>query len=290
MSETTSRQCNHEFSEPVNCDATGDSVEVCCDCGEVLRFKLPDDPREGHWFDNPPHSHPHMRLAADVLDDLEPPRPNERSERIIQICGGCGHWLSAAHGAYFAHEINTSTEGGFTSLLSETLCPDCGAALFRYGSVVMRYGDAVMARKECDNFARKYVCSRANARFWHGNERCQGALKSSLADIGYEPRCPCCGFAKAYSGREFDFHHWDYQDDIGCMLCRECHSHIHRGMRAGEQAELSDGWRRDAIRRLHSRSLKNGLEFNKPHNFTFRFNITSPDKDLQSYIGGLLSR
>lgn len=91
-------------------------------------------------------------------------------------------------------------------------------------------------------------------------------------------RCPVCGIAASYSKREFDFHHWDYKNDIGYHLCRKCHDHIHRSQRASEQGELTDSWHRDAVRRLYKLSKENGLSFDDKNEFVGRFNIPTGTK------------
>ena len=42
--------------------------------------------------------------------------------------------------------------------------------------------------------------------------------------------CPLCRRAS-----NLDFHHWDYDEDIGIKLCRECHDDIHDGLRQSHQ-------------------------------------------------------
>ena len=46
-----------------------------------------------------------------------------------------------------------------------------------------------------------------------------------------------------------DFHHWDYELDVGVRLCRECHESIHDGLRARDQTEMApegETWKVDA--------------------------------------------
>jgi len=62
--------------------------------------------------------------------------------------------------------------------------------------------------------------------------------------------CPLC---MTTSPRNIDFHHWDYERDIGVHLCRECHNSLHDGKRAHEQTrEHPDGesWRVQASSNL----------------------------------------
>ena len=39
-------------------------------------------------------------------------------------------------------------------------------------------------------------------------------------------RHPCCQLCRC-GETGLEFHHWDYENDIGCYLCTECHEKIH---------------------------------------------------------------
>lgn len=274
MSKTSS--CDHEITQPV--EKRGDLVSECCHCEQTLG---PAEPWEktlpGHWHHNITTFNPYACVAADVLKGDLPRDPSE-TDRYVNICGNCGHWLGAVHSDYFeslsAPYDEAESTHSFIGSLMESLCPECGAGVFRHGQVLMAYQDAVAAKKEPYNVTT-YVKERANFDFWSGSVYGLFFIESRFLDFddGYVARCPSCGWAEGWGGRDFDFHHWDYDEDIGCMLCRECHSHIHRDMRASEQAELSDGWRRDAISRLYERSTSRGLSFDGAHGFINRFNI-----------------
>jgi hypothetical protein len=188
----------------------------------------------------------------------------------------------AVWGGYFEqYQVKEMKESSapFLEQLGESVCADCGSRLFSDSQLLMAYSDAVRARKEMD--LTKYVKNRADSRLWHGEEahkqlNAGDALGAMLADLNYQPRCPCCAYSTVYGDRSFDFHHWDYENDIGCTLCRECHSYIHRGKSVSEQKEAVDDWKTDAIQRLYDRATGKFLDIRSPEEMTLRFNITLP--------------
>jgi uncharacterized C2H2 Zn-finger protein len=276
--------CDHEYAVDKTDEKTGDTVLSCCRCDEVLA-PLHDGELPAHWFDHEPRvGRESIKLSLDILNGefFE-----STDERFIHICGACGHWLNAVHGSWFenyssAREIN-EIESGFVGGLKETLCPSCGAACFRQGSIVAPLSVANLIRNEPELNAARYVFNRADKRIWQNsvgsyerNVELSWKMQSALHDHGYLTRCPACGFAERYGNfdREFDFHHWDYDEDIGCCLCRECHTDIHDDMTATEQSESTGrGWQYDAITRLHNVSRQNGLEFGSKEAFITRYNI-----------------
>lgn len=264
--------CDHEIVEPITCDATGDTVDVCCDCGEKLgAARLNQLPL--HWFRNCPEQMPDITLAADVING-EFPR-NIHNERYVHMCGSCGHSLSAVHSGYF--DGDGELNGGWIDQLKEALCPACGSALFRHTSIVAPYS----ATKELPlSTIKSYIFDRADQLYWHSTAGGPSvgpdiiAIEIRSLDDDYHARCPCCGYAKKYGHREFDFHHWEYDDEMGCTLCRDCHQHIHRGLKAKEQtAKTGCAWQYDAVGRLFERCKKYGLEFDGKAGFMQRFNI-----------------
>jgi hypothetical protein len=51
---------------------------------------------------------------------------------------------------------------------------------------------------------------------------------------------------KIKNRNELDFHHWDYERDVGVHLCRSCHNELHEGKRAQEQTQDNpdgESWR-----------------------------------------------
>jgi hypothetical protein len=209
-------------------------------------------------------------LGADFLDGspgsvriINPPE-----DPLVQLCPACGHSLQAFHSGY----------RGESDSFREVMCPSCFRALFRYTTVISHYG-AVRESGLSDIFER-YVKARGNRMFWRGDFD-SGDYPSLMGyksqihislDSEWHPRCPCCGSAAAYA-ENIDFHHWDYENDIGCQLCRSCHSYIHRGLTASEQAERTgDHWQIDAVRRLFD-CTSHSLSISDPQRLAWRFNI-----------------
>jgi hypothetical protein len=155
----------------------------------------------------------------------------------------------------------------------------------------MEYEEFVAFRKHYD--VTRWVFHVADVDFWHSEvsgpespETMRSPILNDLAE--YHHRCPCCGYAAESGDREFDFHHWDYEDDIGCQLCRKCHTYIHRGLSASEQRrEVGTDWESDAAERLYERATSNGLEFEQAYRFCLRFNIPG-DNPAQDTINNLL--
>jgi len=86
-------------------------------------------------------------------------------------------------------------------------------------------------------------------------------------------RCVCCGATQDKA--EIDFHHWRYNDEEpGCFLCRNCHSHIHRGVRASAQTRRAGWhWKRDAVRRLLDLAADHNHGFDSVDQFCKHFGI-----------------
>lgn len=274
-----SEHCDHDYANPVEEEITGDLVLECDRCNDILRV-CNEDHIEDHWYNHGRADSPHILLAGSVLNGKHPTRGDD-ADRYVRVCGACHHMNGAVHGGYFDQFEKPLSEADtpFIDGLRETLCADCGSVLFRDGQLVMAYSDAVQARREMD--LTEYLKNIADARFWHG--RTGGkflgpaeGLRSRLLDLEYEPRCPCCGYAPAYGDREFDFHHWDYENDEGCMLCRSCHSYIHRGGTVSDQKDIVDDWKTDAIQRLHDKATGAFLEIDNAQDMVSRFNITLP--------------
>jgi len=90
-----------------------------------------------------------------------------------------------------------------------------------------------------------------------------------------------CAFCES-EGR-LDFHHWDYDRDIGINICRVCHNYIHEGKRARVQtseAPKGEDWKVAVINRtvgLHEQL--NGRSDSWADFFT-RYNIPH---DIKAY-------
>jgi len=107
-------------------------------------------------------------------------------------------------------------------------------------------------RQQSNDYAKQYILRRFNQRAWKGEigdvdseapqlmvdemPRPTHVAKTGLASAGieWEVVCPVCGVEE--ENATFDFHHWDYDQDHGCRMCRDCHNAIHGGRRAREQA------------------------------------------------------
>ena len=50
-----------------------------------------------------------------------------------------------------------------------------------------------------------------------------------------------------------DYHHWDYEIDVGCRLCRDCHEYIHEPEGARPSETPGEEWVEVVIERLVSR-------------------------------------
>jgi hypothetical protein len=286
-------KCDHEYSEP------HPPFSVCCRC---KKWRLPSVSRTSrsnphmneipdHWFKHSIHQisstvqelASDMRTGADVLDGDFPP---DAEHRHVQICGSCGHWLSAVHGGYFDRDgvDDQFADSPFAGSLRESLCPKCGTVLFRWTILVASLSSA---RRLSDTDIQQYLIMRGCCDYWKADQstrlgdgyidttkhRLRSVISRITSTDDLMPRCPACARPGPKCRAEFDFHHWDYDSDIGCRLCRWCHNHIHRGMKARKQEELTDGWRADAERRLLNHCQDNGLRFDSVRDFQRRFNI-----------------
>jgi hypothetical protein len=64
--------------------------------------------------------------------------------------------------------------------------------------------------------------------------------------------CPLCRRKAA----NLEYHHWDYEEDIGVRICEYCHEYIHRFKKARDQENwLAKGqrWQHDAYPRAVNR-------------------------------------
>lgn len=275
------KTCEHDYAEATTHEKTGDSVLSCCKCGYILAPTPPSVPQ--HWFDHEPTiSDDSVKLSIDVLHGK--PVQNDEDERLIQICGVCGHWLTAVHSGFLSYfdgvEDIADSGSSFIDFLREALCPVCNSACFRNGSVVARLS---AAKDMSEGDVIRYVSNRADELLWDNGpgESEMGVsfawqLESQLRDHGWLPRCPACGYAESYGDREFDFHHWEYKDQNGCCLCRKCHSHIHNEMRAKEQTRSTGReWQYNAVKRLFDLKDRYKLSFETRGKFMKRYNIPS---------------
>lgn len=69
--------------------------------------------------------------------------------------------------------------------------------------------------------------------------RFNGVATTSNGGVYPASICPLC---LTLSPSNIDFHHWEYENETGVYICRECHNRIHDGKRAREQSrDLPDG-------------------------------------------------
>jgi len=239
---------------------------------------LRNRPHPEHWYSHYPEGGGvEMCLAADFLNRETQPLDNPASDDLIQMCGSCGHHFKAFHSEWC----------GESDSFKEIYCPSCFNANFRKTSVVAtkRLADDLTVER-----IQRYIQNRFDKLAWmgkiadvesHGPQALIDELPDDpeiakyplvSIDIDWDILCPACGVKS--ENTEFDFHHWDYENDIGCRLCRECHEHLHRGKRAFEQTkDMGKEWQRDAVPRLHEHAVSNGLGFNDAVEFAQRFNI-----------------
>jgi len=153
-------------------------------------------------------------------------------------------------------------------------CGSCDTHLFQESAVVYDYRVAKEQIEEPWNplTAHSLVLdgdvdqfgAAAAATYYHN---CSGDAELGLfperVSLNLRPRCLLC----RHDFRELDFHHWDYENDIGTSLCRSCHSYIHNEKTASQQSTHSwtDTWVDPALARLvgryrsHTNQLTPGL-------------------------------
>jgi len=208
-------------------------------------------------------------LAADVIvngSDAISEFPG--GTPFILHCGACGQRVHA-----FRDSDCLPQDAG---VLKELLCPSCLTPNFQHSLILTTAGSSGEWFKRDRHACRSYIRDRFDWRFWSGHIVSDSAVddpeafihssetpmlrshqqrEPGLNDIGWEPSCPVCGVADDGTTR-FDFHHWDYEDDVGVQLCRDCHNHAHGGQRISDRPE-QDGWREEAKERLISRMKSN---------------------------------
>jgi len=102
----------------------------------------------------------------------------------------------------------------------------------------------------------RYTCDGSLELVDEGLYRClecgryNGLASTSRGTLYSASVCPLC---MTVSPQNIDFHHWDYDRDIGVHLCRDCHNQLHDGKRAREQTRDSpdgESWHVDAANNL----------------------------------------
>jgi len=90
---------------------------------------------------------------------------------------------------------------------------------------------------------------------------------------GYAIWCPLCESESFDDFEDMDFHHWDYDLDIGVLLCRSCHEQIHQHKRASEQGN----WKKKTYENLILAHEKHHGEIEDWETFWERYNLTEMD-------------
>jgi hypothetical protein len=217
-------------------------------------------------------------LARDILESDKNPLTNPVGDELVLICGNCGHYCSGFHEGY----------DGESDSLRETYCPNCWTALFSRSLVVASYA---YARELTLSDIQHYLYNRADELLWqksiHDEFLFEGAVIWDDCDLNWQNTCPACATTEPDDG--FDFHHWDYENDVGCQLCRGCHEFIHNEKRASEQTEdTGRPWQFEAVSRLVRLSEENELKFSDSRRFIERYNIPSDTLAQEAAFEALL--
>jgi len=109
--------------------------------------------------------------------------------------------------------------------------------------------------------------------------------------VQWEPRCPIC----RSEVQSPDFHHWDYNDDIGLCVCRGCHEGIHRHNTVKTQKKLAktlgvDDWQELAVR--NTAELERPADAQKVHlrNWVHRMNIPFSNNVVEKWVRPVFER
>lgn len=97
--------------------------------------------------------------------------------------------------------------------------------------------------------------------------------------------CPLCGEEKT----GLDFHHWVYEpEEIGCYLCRDCHTTIHKGK--GRRTKTTP-WLSYCVENLVGEHLEIRPEETGIQEIAERYNLpTGGDYEYEVLIDGALIR
>lgn len=189
-------------------------------------------------------------LARDLIEkDVQ---AQNLSQRLVMLCGSCGHKASGYN----------SWGSWRNERMTEFYCPSCWTACFRWSIVLATEG--IASEIEIGEL-HDYIRLKNDMDFWHGDisdERNIDDISSFRGSGGrlvkdrqsaldgvldWNPICPICTID--YYDAEIDFHHWDYEENVGVNICRDCHMKIHRGKRIRDQVKEPgvDDWRSDSI-------------------------------------------
>jgi len=151
-------------------------------------------------------------------------------------------------------------------------CPDCGNDAFLTFNLTIDEKSKKLCEscgyKYFSNFAARELSPAATCRDYdcHGGleliepelYRCVECRRyHGLATTSQNHVYPCsiCPLCLTSVPRNLDFHHWEYENDTGVYICRDCHNRIHDGVRASKQSREQPGdktWHMAAVNNLIS--------------------------------------
>jgi hypothetical protein len=107
----------------------------------------------------------------------------------------------------------------------------------------------------------------------------------SETDLGVCPKCDgqpmgigCAVCDDWGRSSDFEFHHWDYQNHNGVILCSKCHGYIHDGVRARDQYAGPEGdWKITAYNNLVNLYERHNGKIEDWEKFWKRLNIENYD-------------
>jgi len=161
--------------------------------------------------------------------------------------------------------------------LNENKCPECDSVKkgFLVGGCPNhgRTGgtEHVVFSAEKPEF---HYCRKCSTHLYYEQDREDGLPRNA------SPFCPLCHSTKHMD--ELDYHHWNYQWDVGIHLCRECHNGLHDGKRAREQTAEATGdesWKVAALENLRDMHRKEHGEISSWVRFFDMYNLPSRDPE-----------
>lgn len=176
---------------------------------------------------------------------------------------------------------------------TDLICPSCGLGLFGSQLIV---ATGYTLRDAGEARVQRWLMNVWDAKIWSGSVGGPQIGAGEIANVsmvrfadewGWEwvPSCPVCGALDP----EFDFHHWDYENDTGVCLCRDCHDYIHDGKTATEQSrQTGQDWRVQARERLVRLHEKHHGEIRDLEGFGLRYQLYHDDgwrRDVRAVRG-----
>lgn len=193
------------------------------------------------------------------------------------ICPDCRH-CTLIGAPIRPSKVNSITHDIRTELQkrNENICHQCGEV--KEGILVgdcPNHGGApgsrsVVYRSENPSF---HYCRKCDTHLYYTQDR-DGEYPTNA-----DPFCPLCHTSKDED--ELDFHHWNYQENIGIHICRDCHTEIHDGLRASEQtkrAPENEDWRFESLTRLIKLHKETHDGVSSWEELAWRYNVPSEYK------------